>query len=128
MKREQYRLIKIINIWLQSYKIKNYAINDDLTISVNNNVDISFKNLEEFPSYIQFYEIKGTFDCSENKLISLRGCPIIVTGNFYCYNNKLTSLASCPEIVEGKFFCHGNLRTFESREVTKLCDVAYINN
>jgi len=128
MKREQHKLIKLINLWLQEHKIKNYGINADLSINVNNNVDISFCNIEEFPSYIQFYEVKGSFDCSENRLISLRGCPKIVHGNFYCYNNRLNSLINCPEIVEGKFFCHGNLRTFEIKEINNNCDVSYINN
>ena len=128
MKREQHKLIKIIRTWLQDYKVKNYAINEDLTISVNGNVDLTFKNIEEFPSYIQFYEVKGTFDCSENKIKSLRGCPMYITGNFYCYNNMLNTLNHCPDTVEGKFFCHGNLRKFELREITNICDVAYINN
>jgi len=128
MKREEYKLKKLINGWLQTHKVKNYVINDDLSISVNANVDLSFMNIIEFPSYIKFDKVSGYFDCSENKLISLRGCPREVIGNFYCYNNKIDSLNYCPEEVTGKFFCQGNLRKFEISEISNLCDVSYINN
>ena len=128
MKREERKLIKSINAWLQQHRIKNYAINEDLTINVKGNVDLTYKNLESFPTYIQFNFVDGTFDCSENKLISLRGSPRTVTGNFLCFNNRLDSLNNCPEEVYGRFFCHGNLRQFDLKEVTKLCDVSYINN
>ena len=128
MKREERKLIKSINNWLQQYRIKNYVINEDLTINVKGNVDLTYKNLDSFPTYIQFNFVDGIFDCSENKLISLRGCPRIVTGNFLCFNNKLDSLNNCPEEVYGRFFCHGNLRKFDLPEIMKLCDVSYINN
>lgn len=127
MKREQQRQHKIIDSWLQSNKVKRYVINEDFSVSVNGDVDLSFRKLIEFPSFIQFYIVNGTFDCSENQLTSLRGCPSIVEGNFYCYNNQLNSLDYCPEIVNGKFFCHGNNKTFDIREVTNRCDVNYIN-
>ena len=128
MKREELRLIKSIHEWLQKYRIKGYSLNEDLSIRVNGNVDISFMNIAEFPSYIQFDIVVGYFDCSENKLTSLRGCPREVIGNFYCYNNQLDSIRYCPEEVAGKFFCQGNLRKFSEREITIECDVTYINN
>jgi hypothetical protein len=41
---------------------------------------------------IQFNIVKKWFDCNDNKLISLEGCPKIVSESFYCSGNKLTSL------------------------------------
>ena len=54
----------------------------------------------------QTYE--GDLDCSDKKLISLFGCPSIVTGHFNCSYNKLTSLEGAPEKVGGGFDCSYN--------------------
>ena len=122
---------EMIEKWLREHNIKNYTINDDFTIDVNN-YSVSFYNqtLEEFPEYIQFGVVGGYFDCSLCHLISLRGVPRIVDGyfdcskndltslegapkkchNFYCYSNYLTSLKGSPEIV-GSFDCRWNKLT-----------------
>jgi len=56
-------------------------------------------------------EVTGYFNCSNNKLTSLEGSPIIVNGDFYCFNNKLTSLEGSPIIVNGDFYCFNNKLT-----------------
>lgn len=61
-----------IEKWLKEYDIENYTINDDFTINVNGFVNISNKNLKEFPEYIQFGVVRGSFDCSYCHLKSLR--------------------------------------------------------
>jgi len=52
---------------------------------------------------------RGTINCSNKNLTSLKGCPkIIIEGSFYCYKNKLESLKYGPEKVRGGFWCNGN--------------------
>ena len=55
---------EIIN-WLDVYGIKNYHINDDLVIDVNDDVNICDALLKEIP--FQFGKIKGNFYCERNK-------------------------------------------------------------
>ena len=72
---------------------------------------------------IQFRKVSGNFDCYNNKLTSLLGCPSSVGGNFSCYsnhlnsllgcllsvgNNNLSNLEGCPVRVGGKFSCLDN--------------------
>ena len=40
---------------------KNYIINDDLTINVNDNVNLGEKNLKKLPEYIQFNIVKAEY-------------------------------------------------------------------
>lgn len=109
-----------IKDWLDYYYIRNYTINKDLTVDINGNVDLSIKEviedgvdgcialekLEKIP--VQFNKINGWFDCSDNNLISLKGCPKIVDGNFYCHHNKLKTLEFSPKIVLGDFNFNDN--------------------
>ncbi|MFW6130870.1 MAG: hypothetical protein ACOC56_06750, partial [Atribacterota bacterium] len=88
---------KEIKKWLDKHQITNYTINDDLTVDVDENVDLSHRNLTEMP--IQFNKVNGTFYCTYNQLTSLVGAPKKVFGYFYCSNNKLTSLEGAPEKV-----------------------------
>ncbi len=87
------------------YGIRQYTINDDMSISVNGNVDLSDKNLKSIP--IKFKEVTGYFYCGYNQLTSLEYCPETV-GGFSCSNNQLTSLKYCPETVGGNFYCGYN--------------------
>ncbi len=93
----------------REYNIKNYTINDDMSISVNGNVNLTHRNLKSLP--IKFKEITGYFSCRGNKLISLKNCPETVGGVFSCSNNQLTSLEGCPKTVGGSFYCHSNQLT-----------------
>jgi len=93
---------KIINI----LGIENYKINEDLSVDVNEDVNISEKKLKTIP--IKFGKVGGNFDCRYNNLTSLQGAPESVGGNFYCYNNNLTSLQGAPESVGGNFDCYNN--------------------
>ena len=133
--------------WLNTYGVINYVINNDLTINVNGNVDLSDKNLTIFPYFIKFNYVSGYFDCSNNHLTSLVGCPSSVGNDFYCYNNQLTSLVGCPSSVGGDFYCYNNQLTslvgcpssvgddfycynnktkFTKEDVKKLCKVKYM--
>jgi len=109
--------------WLDSFGIINYTINDDLTIDVNGSVNLNYKFLTCFPSFIKFNEVSSIFYCSDNQLTSLEGCPRTVGGSFSCRNNYLTSLEGCPKTVDGNFFCHSNKKKFNEEYVRSLCKV-----
>ena len=87
------------------YNITNYTINGDGSIDVFGDVDLSFKNLIEFP--LTFNKVTGYFYCNNNKLTSLKGCPRWV-GGFFCSNNNLTSLEFSPDYVDELFYCIHN--------------------
>jgi hypothetical protein len=88
------------------YKITNYTINDDGSIDVNGNVNLSFNYLIELP--LRFNKVSDNFICSHNQLTSLKGCPKYIGGYFSCYNNRLTSLEFSPDYVDGYFDCEYN--------------------
>ena len=99
---------EMIEKWLKEYDIESYIINDDFTIDVDGDVYLYKKDLKEFPVYIQFGFVAGDFDCSINKLTSLRGVPKEVGGLFDCSYNKLTTLEGSPKEVGGYFNCNNN--------------------
>jgi len=89
-----------IENWLNEMGVRNFTINDDLTVDVNGNVDISYKYLTEIP--VQFNKIKGVFDCGGNKnLKSLKGCPQIGVTIFLCYECDLRILEGAPKEING---------------------------
>ena len=104
------QFIKESNIDIDSickiYKIKNYTINSDLTVDVDDTVNISNEELTELP--LKFGKVSGHFYCENNNLTSLLGSPQTVGGFFDCYNNCLTSLLGSPKEVGGNFNCENN--------------------
>jgi hypothetical protein len=91
----------------KKYKIKNYTINSDNSVDVDDNVKLRDKDLKSIP--LNFNIINGYFDCGYNNLTSLKGCPVRVGSMFSCYGNKLTSLQHSPQYVEnGDFSCRSN--------------------
>jgi hypothetical protein len=62
----------------------------------------------EIPAWLKNVEIEGFFDCSFNKLTTLKNCPQKIEGNFWCSYNKLSSLDGCPENIGGSFWCYDN--------------------
>jgi len=99
-----------IEAWLQSMKIENYTINDDLSddlsVDVKGDVDLFSKGLTSFP--VQFGNVDGYFACTHNKLTSLQGGPREVGGDFQCSGNQLTTLQGGPREVGGDFWCYDN--------------------
>ena len=53
-------------------------------------------------------EVVGDFDCSDNKLRSLKGCPRIVGQDFFCNDNEIISLVGCSKKIGGDFDCTNN--------------------
>ena len=94
------------------YGIGNYTINDDLSIDVDGDVNLAYKNLEHLP--LRFNYVSGGFFCRENILVSLEGSPLTVGGNFGCGYNELKTLEGSPQTVNGDFNCYNNeLKTLE---------------
>ncbi len=80
---------------------------DGKILTVNNRVDISGYGIETIPA--QFQEVTGYFDCSDNSLRSLKGCPKYIRMEFDCSLNNLASLQYGPTVVEKDYKCHQNL-------------------
>jgi Leucine-rich repeat (LRR) protein len=100
---------KEIKDWLDLMKIKNYTIfdlNGQLVVDVKNDVNLITKGLTKIP--VKFNKVQGFFDCRNNKLESLEGCPEKVDGFFGCVENQLTSLKGCPKEVGNSFYCSNN--------------------
>ena len=130
------------------YDIKNYIINDDGTIDVNGDVFLYGRGLTELP--LTFNKVTGYFDCSWNKLTSLKGSPKwvgdyfectgnqltslefspdYVGGDFYCRDNYLTDLVGSPKEVDGRFYCHNNPKLINPKGCSeKIGDVFYCTN
>jgi hypothetical protein len=85
-----------INEICGKFDIFDYKINDDKSIDVFENVDISNKGLYRIP--INFRYVYGDFNCSNNRILSLYGCPKYVQGDFNCSNNELTHLKWLPDV------------------------------
>jgi hypothetical protein len=116
-----------IENWLKNMKINLYIINDDLSIDVNERVDLWNKNLDKLPDYIEFNRIFGNFNISDNDLISMKGFPKIIYDDFYCCNNILTSLKGCPKKVHGNFYFKGNKGTkFTEEDIREVCNVSFV--
>jgi hypothetical protein len=120
----------LITKWLDEHYIKNYIVNDDMTIDVNSDVFCAnwftffdIYTLIEFPKYIKFGKIKGKFSCQGLNFVSLRGCPEEVTETFSCAENDLISLDHCPKKVGLSFVCHNNRVQFIKEDVLKRCVV-----
>lgn len=90
----------------ERYKIKNYTINNDLTIDVDGTVNLLAMSLWEIP--LNFNYVSGNFYCRYNKLISLEGSPEKVGGDFMCGRNEILSLEHSPKEIGGEFSCFEN--------------------
>ena len=64
-------------------------------------------NPKDIPFKIKIFH--GDFNCSNNELKTLKGCPEIIDGTFYCSHNDLTSLEGGPKIVKNGYLCNYNI-------------------
>ena len=89
------------------YNIENYTINQDGSIDVDGDVYIGYRKLTtKLP--LKFGRVSGDFNCQNNQLTTLEGCPNSVGGYFDCQDNQLTTLEGCPESVGDSFLCQYN--------------------
>jgi hypothetical protein len=114
---------RLIEMWLQTWNIKNYTINKDLTIDVNDTVIMEYQQIEKLPYYIQFGIIKGNFFCNYRGLITFKGMPHTIKGIFGCAGNKIKTLKYMPKKIEKSLFIDGNLIKFTENEIRSLCNV-----
>ena len=91
------------------YSIGGYTINKDGSIDVDGSINLQKHEFSKLP--LKFRNVNGDFYCSDNKLITLEGCPKKVGGSFGCCNNKLITLEGCPETVGDSFNCYNNKLT-----------------
>ena len=96
----------------RKYNIKNYTINEDKSIDVDDNVYLVDYGLTKLP--LKFRNVSGVFDCYDNKLTTLEGAPKTVDGYFSCGLNNLETLEGAPKTVDNYFDCSkNNLKTLE---------------
>lgn len=101
-----FRTREQIETWLDKYYISRYIINDDLSVDVENWINLQYKKIKYLP--IKFDEVTGGFDIRDNNLTSLKGCPKFVGSDFDFRNNQITNLEYSPKIVKGNFWCNNN--------------------
>lgn len=94
--------------WLDDLGIKNYTINDNLSVDVDGDIKLIYRELDHIP--VQFGNVDGGFYCYGNRLKDLKGCPKYVSNYFNCSENQLTSLEGCPNEVDA-FYCSNNKLT-----------------
>ena len=103
-----------VNSICRKLKLKDYQINDDLTVDVNHvghfgeSVKISKIHIVDGRLPIKFNKVKGGFEANWCGLTSLEGSPKWVGGNFQIVNNELTTLEGCPEEIGYEFDCSVN--------------------
>lgn len=91
--------------WCEKMKLENYHVREDLIVDVTEDVDLSLRELHCFP--VRFGVITGNFNCSKNKLVTLKGAPEKVYGCFDCSMNYLVSLKYGPTYA-ADYFCQSN--------------------
>jgi len=101
-----YESFEDIDSICREYYIKNYSINSDGTVDVDGDVYLSSKGLTKLP--LKFGKVGDYFDCSNNQLTTLEGCPQSVGGSFNSASNKLTTLEGGPQSVGSHFNCTYN--------------------
>ncbi len=102
---------KEILLLFNQYKIEErlaeFIENDDKTM-VNYYGDIHFDNLNIKEIPIQFNYVFGSFYCHNNQLQNLKNSPLHVENTFDCSYNKLKSLRYGPKTV-GDYICNNNV-------------------
>lgn len=92
-----------ISRWLKSNHIKDFRILDDNSVNVTGDVRLTgaLENFQKLP--VNFNEVNGNFDISDNVLTSLEGSPKKVKGDFLAHKNELVSLKGGPKEVSKNF-------------------------
>lgn len=96
--------------WLNKYDIKGFTILSDGSVDVAGDVKLSGRLTNLFKLPINFNNVDGDFDISENELVSLEGSPKKVGGSFLAHKNELNSLRGGPKEIKGSFIIlHNNI-------------------
>ena len=115
-----------IEAWCDEMDIRNYTINSQGEIDVDENVNLDNNKFKELP--YKFGTVKGFFSLEKcKKLTSLKNCPDYVNGSFYIDGcTQLDSLEGCPKEVKANFWCTNCKKRFAEEEVQSLCKVKKI--
>jgi hypothetical protein len=87
-----------------------YEKRPDGTLHVRGDISLANRGLTELPDLSNVH-VEGRFNCSCNRLTSLKGTPHSVGGSFLCAENQLISLRGVPQSVGGIFECTLNRLT-----------------
>jgi hypothetical protein len=99
------------------YDIKDCVLNKYGTADVKGLVSLTHNELTKLP--LEFDRVDGNFNCSYNRLLTLKGSPSYIGGCFYCTQNNLRSLVGGPTTVVGDLYCINNyLESFEGFPTT----------
>lgn len=121
----KYHIKEKIERWLLRHEVYNYAIDDNtLLISVHGNVTFVFlKDLVEFPDFINFDKVSGSFTIDDCGMTTLRGCPTTVGKDFNCARNPITSISDGPKRVEGNYALYDVSVNFSAEDISSVCSV-----
>lgn len=129
--------MKRLRTWLicRKHGIKKYTYNKDGSIDVHTSVYFdnvgTSKKLEKLP--IKFNIVYGSFSCQNNNLSSFENFPKTINGQLNISNNKFVSLKGCPVII-GNFTrshinCSGNnILSFEGLKYELFHRITLENN
>lgn len=95
-----------LELYLENIGVKDYRINEDMSVDVFGNVWLASLKLKRIP--IKFGTVFGNFICKNNELVTLNNAPKKVTGYFDCSGNSLNSLKGGPVEVEESYYCNSN--------------------
>ncbi len=95
-----------LNEQLNEYDIKDFIINENGSIDVNQNVYLNYKFLNKIP--FKFNKISGRFNIADNKITSLENCPKYISEYFTCTDNLIKTLEGGPEYVGTNYYCNNN--------------------
>ena len=100
--------------------IKNYTINSQGEIDVDDCVSLRVKDFKELP--YKFGTVNGYFSLDGcNNLISLKNCPDKIENSFYCNDcSQLVSLEGCPKEV-GENFIIRRSKKITQTEIRQKC-------
>lgn len=107
-KKDQFLTDNIdINLFMKKCHMnkEEYIINEDKSVDViesgrgNGRMNMSDMQLKNIP--VKFRKVEGGFDCSENKLTTLKGCPNEIGGLFSFHSNNIYIIDKFPQGADG---------------------------
>jgi hypothetical protein len=123
---------ELIHKWMSEHGVAKhkYRITPKKRIIGDDSVVFSHQQIKEFPEYIKFAHINGSFHVNNCGLENLKGGPELVQGSFFCSGNPLKSsgLIGGPKQVIGAYAASNcGLESLEGI-ATKIEGEVYIND
>jgi len=123
MKSEELKM-EIIKKYLDEWIDGKYNFRKNGIVDVTGAVKI--RNYPYSKLIVKFGKVSLKFDCADNNLETLEGCPKKIGTSFYCQNNRLTSLEHITKNIPYYLYCHNNPGNFTTEEIDKYVKY-YIN-